>query len=165
MDNNQTKQAFAQEKVEQEKRDQDKCTHLAYGLLVRREHARQELYWKLKQRPSCKHVDLDVLLDQLEVENYLSDERYTEVAVRYDISKGYGPTKIAYRLREKSVNDVYIQRYLYAQDIDWVLLITTVRQKRFGVAIPNDLKARAKQSRFLAGRGFTTDMIRNELSL
>jgi regulatory protein len=158
MDNNQTKQ-------EQEKRDEDKCTHLAYGLLVRREHARQELYWKLKQRPSCKLVDLDVLLDQLEAENYLSDKRYAEVAVRYDLSKGYGPTKIAYRLREKGVNDVYIQRYLYAQDIDWILLITTVRQKRFGIAIPNDLKDRAKQSRFLAGRGFTTDMIRNELSL
>lgn len=165
MDNNQTKEALDQEKLAQEKRDQDKCTHLAYGLLVRREHARQELYWKLKQRPSCKHVDLDILLDQLEAENYLSDERYTEVAVRYDISKGYGPTKIAYRLREKGVNDVYIQRYLYAQDIDWSLLITTVRQKRFGIAIPNDLKDRAKQSRFLAGRGFTTDMIRNELSL
>jgi regulatory protein len=160
MDNNQTKEGS-----EQEQRDQDKCTHLAYGLLVRREHARQELYWKLKQRPSCRHVDLDILLDQLEAENYLSDERYTEVAVRYDISKGYGPTKIACRLREKGVNDVYIQRYLYAQDINWILLITTVRQKRFGIAIPNDLKDRAKQSRFLAGRGFTTDMIRNELSL
>jgi len=165
MDNHQTKQVLDQEKLEQEKRDQDKCTQLAYGLLVRREHARQELYWKLKQRPSCKQVDLDVLLDQLEAENYLSDERYAEVAVRYDISKGYGPTKIAYRLREKGVDDVYIQRYLYAQDINWILLITTVRQKRFGVTIPNDLKDRAKQSRFLTGRGFTTDMIRNELSL
>lgn len=145
--------------------EQDKCTHLAYGLLVRREHSRQELYWKLKQRPSCQQVDLDVLLDQLEAENYLSDERYAEVAVRYDISKGYGPTKIAYRLRQKGVNDQFIQRYLYTPDIDWVLLISTVRQKRFGVAIPCDIKDRAKQSRFLTGRGFTTDMIRNELSL
>jgi len=164
MDSKQTEQELDQ-KIEQEKRDQKHCTHLAYGLLVRREHARQELYWKLRQRPSCKQVDLDALLDQLEAENYLSDERYTEVAVRYDISKGYGPTKIAYRLREKGVNDVYIQRYLYAPDRDWILLMTTVRQKRFGVAIPRDIKDQAKQSRFLTGRGFTTDMIRNELFL
>lgn len=145
--------------------DQQKCADLAYGLLVRREHSRQELYWKLKQRLPCKQVDLDGLLDQLEAENYLSDKRYTEAAVRYDITKGYGPAKIAYRLREKGVNEVYIQRYLYAQDIDWVLLITTVRQKRFGVEIPRAIKERAKQSRFLAGRGFTTDMIRTELAL
>ena len=147
------------------KTNHEKCIHSAYAILVRREHSRQELYWKLKLRETCKEVDLDALMDRLEDDNYLSDERYAEMSVRYGISKGYGPVKIDYRLREKGIDDYLIQRYLNDETIDWYNLIHNVRQKRFGIAIPDDLKERAKQSRFLAGRGFKTDMIRTELAL
>ncbi len=147
------------------KTDHEKCVHSAYSILVRREHSRQELYWKLRQRETCQDVDLGALMDRLEDDNYLSDERYAEMSVRYGISKGYGPVKIAYRLRKNGVEDYLIQRYLNDDTIDWYTLIHNVRQKRFGIALPNDLKERAKQSRFLAGRGFKTDMIRTELAL
>lgn len=43
--------------------------------------------------------------------------------------------------------------------IDWTQVASELRARKFGEHLPNDFKERARQSRFLAGRGFNLDSI------
>ena len=44
--------------------------------------------------------------------------------------------------------------------VDWAEQARTVRQRRFGDQVPKNYKERARQSRFLQYRGFTSEQIR-----
>lgn len=141
---------------------QRRCLDVAYGLLARREHSRYELYKKLKQRDNCAEDNIDELLDLLAADNIQSDERFVESMVRSAINKGQGPLKIRYKLREHGVNSGLIAEYLDNADVDWMDILHQARCKRFGDAKPDDYPTQAKQSRFLAGRGFSAEMINKE---
>lgn len=141
------------------------CIDIAYSLLSRREHSRSELYRKLRSRNDCDEDDIDNLLDELENENLLSDERYTEMAVRSGLQRGHGRLKIRHKLRENGIASSLVTIYLDQADIDWYAHIHDVRLRKIGEELPQDYKERAKLSRFLAGRGFETEMIRAELDL
>ena len=54
--------------------------------------------------------------------------------------------------------------YLFDTEYDWALIVQGVREKKFGQELPNDYKDKAKQSRFLYGRGFDTELINIALS-
>ncbi len=127
-------------------------------LLARREHSRLELYNKLLQRdfePELVDPVLDLLID----ENLLSDSRFTENFIRYRLTKGQGPVRIRQELRQRGIEQVE----LTTDEQQWLQLAAEVRSKRFGDDMPNTLKDKAKQSRFLQYRGFTADQIRNVL--
>lgn len=127
------------------------------ALLSRREHSRLELSRKL-----ASHVDgpeqMDRVLDDLVREGWLSDERYAHSLV-HRRSATHGVARIASELRQSGVTDAAIA------DIRDTLRDTEfdrargVWKKRFGGLAPPDRQTFAKQARFLAGRGFSNDVI------
>ena len=131
-------------------------------MLVRREHSRRELQEKLLKKGCTEPVAAQVLND-LEAENLLSDERFTESLLRVRRDRGYGPLRILKDLREKGVAEDTITRRLDIASHDWIEDLKRVRLKKFGGRRPRSYSERAKQARFLQSRGFTMEQIREVL--
>ena len=131
----------------------------AIRLLAQREHSRQELARKLSRKHEISAEKLVSLLDGLEQAGYLDDRRYAEMYVRSSILRGHGPMKIGYAARDKGVDESLLREVLQSASVDWLQLAIEQREKKFGDEIPTDFKERARQSRFLAGRGFSIDTI------
>ena len=140
--------------------NETRCYQSAIGLLARREHSRLELINKLYHKPFSEGVNLESLCDSLEESNALSNERFVEMFVRSRVNRGQGEIKIRYELRQRGVHDVLVDSALQEADIDWLALAKKHREKRFGIEIPKAFKQRGRQSRFLAGRGFSGETIR-----
>lgn len=129
----------------------------ALRLLAGREHTRQELRGKL--RAHCEsEAELDALLDDLERRKLLSDERYAEARAR-QLGRKYGPARVAYDLRAKGVSAETVARTTSAQVTQEFERAQQAWARRFGAA-PRDPLEKAKQMRFLQGRGFSIDVIR-----
>lgn len=141
--------------------DKTKCLQAAIRLLSRREHSRKELARKLHGKDYLDTRHLDGILDQLEDSDYLNDQRFTEMFVRSRIARGQGAQKIQYELSQRGVAQSLIVQAMQTADVDWYILAKEQREKRFGVESPKDYKEQARQSRFLAGRGFTAEIIRS----
>lgn len=125
----------------------------AMRLLARREHSSQEL----KQKLAYKGFDsalLDTLIQDLRQEGLLSDERFAESYVRSRISRGYGPSRIRQELRQRGTNEEIIEATVIDNDEQWFELARSVRQKKFGMDSPQNLKEKLKQQKFLQYRGF-----------
>lgn len=136
-----------------------KAHHQAIRLLSQREHSRQELATKITRKHELDESDLNDLLDELEANGYLSDQRYAEMFVRSSVMRGHRQMKINYALRDKGVDDALAREAFEASDTNWLEQARYQREKKFGEEIPVDFKERARQSRFLAGRGFSIDTI------
>lgn len=99
------------------------------------------------------------MLDALEAERLLSDERYTEAYVHSRESRGFGPLRIRAELRERGVDAALVERYL---DQDRERVEARAREehrKKYGSRSPENHSERARQARFLQGRGFPGDVI------
>ncbi|HEX7029117.1 MAG TPA: regulatory protein RecX [Gammaproteobacteria bacterium] len=135
---------------------------LALGLLARREHSFHELAVKLAQRGLDDDV-IETALDALQAENLLSEERFVEQFVRSRIERGDGPMKIRAELAQRGIDLHRAEQEIEAQDPDWVQLADAQRRKRFGAEIPVEFAERARQARFLQGRGFGMGEIQRAL--
>jgi regulatory protein len=128
----------------------------AMRLLARREHSRLELARKLQP-----HVhegdDVESLLDELAAKGWLSDARFAEQAIRSK-ARRFGPLKLAHALRAKGVGDEAIAAGFRAAGVDGASRIDAVWKSRFR-APPGDHRERARQARFLQGRGFAADEV------
>lgn len=145
----------------------EKVRHLqarkkAMDLLARREHAVAELRRKLLGK-GFEAATVERVLAELQADGLLSDARFTEAYVRYRRNSGHGPQRIQQELRERGVSDETQAAWLDFTDPQWLELVEQTRRKRFGPAIPTDYKERARQSRFLQYRGFTSEQIRRAL--
>jgi regulatory protein len=128
----------------------------ALGLLARREHSRVELARKLA--PHGEADEIAALLDELERENLLSNARYTE-ALAISRAGRHGSLRLKADLRDKGVPEGLVAdavREARAHDPD---AARAVWAKKFG-RLPADAVERAKQMRFLVGRGFPLDVVR-----
>ena len=132
----------------------------ALKALGRREHSRQELQAKLQ--PFAEDPDeLNALLDELEKRGWLSEARFVEQLTTTRRRK-FGATRIVHELREKGVSDEAIsaaQSQLKAGEVD---AARAVWKKKFG-KLPRSLQERGKQARFLAGRGFSAEVVHQVL--
>jgi regulatory protein len=132
----------------------------ALKALGRREHSRQELQAKLL--PFAEVPDeLDALLDELEKRGWLSEARFVEQLTTTRRRK-FGAARIVHELREKGVSDDAIsaaQAQLKAGEVE---AARTVWKKKFG-KLPRSLQERGKQARFLAGRGFSAEVVHKVL--
>ncbi len=88
-----------------------------------------------------------------------SDERFTESFIHHSINKGQGPNKIIQELRQRGIDSILIEQYLESESIDWLSLAEEVRLKKYGEKLSDDYQNKAKQSRFLYSRGFTSEQI------
>jgi regulatory protein len=151
----------------------------AISWLAQREHSRVELRRKLLRRarldaaadgatpgPYAASADadmppieaeVDALLDWLEAHNYLSPARFAESRVHVRSAR-YGNLRIHQELARHAVE--------LDDDAAVALRVTELERARavwarkFGTSPPGDAAARARQMRFLAGRGFSADVIR-----
>lgn len=143
----------------------------AMDLLARREHSvgelRQKLLTFLHKKSEKNHYaseSVDRVIDELQGEGLVSDERFTEAFVRYRKNNGYGPMRIQTELRERGVSEKIQATYLDFTDPHWREQVAQVRIKRFGTDLPGDYKERSRQARFLQYRGFTADQIKQVLA-
>ena len=135
----------------------------AMDLLSRREHSRGELAGKLRRRAESPD-DLELVLDKLESDRLLSDERYVESFINARIGRGYGPVRIRQELQQKGVDSELIRNALEATDTDWSALAVESRLRKFGEGRPVDNRDRNKQMRYLQYRGFDMDCIRKAVA-
>jgi len=128
----------------------------ALRLLARREHSREELRRKLHTDDAAVQA-IESLLDELQEAGWLSEQRLAEQMVGAARAR-YGSRRVLQRLRQKGVTGDILERAansLKAQELDSARALW---RKRFGQA-PTNLQEKAKQSRFLAGRGFSSEII------
>jgi regulatory protein len=106
---------------------------------------------------------IEDLLETLSREGLQSDERFAESFVHHSINKGQGPNKIYQELRQRGIDSMLIEQYLESESIDWLSLAEEARLKKYGESLPDDYQNKAKQSRFLYSRGFTSEQISQAL--
>ena len=127
--------------------------------LSRREHATLELTQKLISK-GYEDDEVIAALERLSDQGLLSDARFTEAFINQRINRGSGPLKIRAELRQKGVSDAMIAEFLDERDPLWRETAQEVRSKKYGSELPADLKEKARQSRFLQSRGFSTEHTR-----
>jgi regulatory protein len=139
--------------------------------LSQREHSRIELRRKLLRAarrrdaaaaaegvdPADCGPEVDALLDWLAANRYLSEARFIESRV-HARSTRFGNRRIVQELAQHGAElDAGTAERLKASELDRA---RAVWQRKFGAAPAVDPAARAKQMRFLAGRGFSAEVIR-----
>ena len=128
----------------------------ALRLLARREHSRAELRRKLAPHVE-EGADLEALLDDFTRRGWLSEARFVEQTVRAKARK-FGPLKIAHHLREKGIDEAGIAQGLAQARAGEAEALEAAWRSRFGRA-PEDADGKARQVRFLQGRGFALESI------
>jgi regulatory protein len=133
----------------------------ALGYLARREHSRFELVRKL-EIAGFGAGDIHPLLDEFEQKNWLSDRRFAESWVA-DHRARAGSVKLAFELRQRGVGDAIIESVLANNRDSELERAREIWKKKFG-SVPFDTAEKAKQMRFLQGRGFSSSVIRQTLA-
>lgn len=128
----------------------------ALRYLAARDYSRQELAGRLL-RFAQEGDDLNALLDWLEAQGFLSDERFAYSLVRRRMAR-YGNSRIRQELRRYQVEDALLDEAMQALDGDEADRAYQVWEKKFG-QWPLDAKERARQMRFLGQRGFSAEAI------
>jgi regulatory protein len=132
----------------------------ALKLLALREHTRLELGRKLT-RYTEDEAEIARVLDDFERRGWLSEARAAAqiVAVR----RGrFGAQRIRQEMRQKGIADAAVAEALPGLRAGDLEAARAVWQKRFGTP-PQTMAERAKQVRFLQGRGFELETIRRVL--
>jgi regulatory protein len=130
----------------------------AVKLLKTREHARLDLERKLRHR--VYPVDaVAVVLDALEHDGLLSEDRLLETYVNERLEKGFGPLRIRVELQGKGLSDSSIEPNLRIDDAQLLALMTAAHDRRFGADSRGDRQTLAKRARFLEYRGFPSYLI------
>ena len=133
----------------------------ALAALARREYSRRELEAKLTAFAEDP-AEIPALLDDFEQRGWLSESRVVEqvVATR---RRRFGMRRIEQELREKGISDEAIEHARDEMKAGELDSARAIWQRKFGTA-PADARERARQMRFLQGRGFGSDTIRRLLS-
>jgi regulatory protein len=129
----------------------------ALKLLGRREHSARELERKLKAR-GISYEDAAVAVAHATTEDWQSDVRYAAMLVRTRIAGGYGPQRIEAELAVAGIPRERIRAALEEAAADWRALAVEAHAKKFG-SPPRSSAERARQYRYLQGRGFDSSQI------
>lgn len=131
----------------------------ALRLLARRDHCRAELARKLAPHAAAPET-VEALLDALSAEQLLSDSRYAGQRAQARAGR-YGNARLRQELRQRGVDDATADTALAGLD-DETARAHAIWLKKYGQA-PGDATERARQIRFLQGRGFSGETIRRVL--
>lgn len=135
----------------------------ALRYLAQREHSRAELARKLarhaEDRPDLPaQTQVEAVLDALAAAGLLSDRRAADALVSAQ-ARRFGNLRLRHALRERGVGADDAAAALAAVQGDELARAQEVWRRRFG-APAEDAAGRAKQARFLSGRGFAADVVR-----
>ena len=130
----------------------------ALRLLSQREHSRAELVAKL-----APHVqdgdDLAAVLDDLQARDFISEARVAESVVHRRAAK-LGTQRLVQELRGKGLDEDLVRATADRLRATELARAQAVWQQRFGGQPATRPEERARQMRFLAGRGFAGDVVR-----
>jgi regulatory protein len=128
----------------------------ALRLLTQREQSRLELYRKLTPHAESPE-QLESVLDRLQQEGWLSEERFAESLVRRRSAR-FGLRRIEQELQTHRLDPQVSAPVLATLRATERKRALDAWARRFGEAA-QDPTERARQQRFLAQRGFTADAI------
>ncbi len=104
--------------------------------------------------------EVDTLLSWLEARGYLSDARFVESRVATRAPR-FGNVRIENELRQRGVElDTDARQSLRDSEFSRA---REVWRRKYGGAAPVDSAAKVRQMRFLAGRGFSAEVVRQVL--
>ena len=132
-------------------------------MLNRREHGSAELRRKLRER-GCPDDEIEDALDQLADKGWLDDVRAAESLARHWARVGRkGPMRIAQELKARGFDGHAIAKGLEEAESegDWVSRCTRLVEQR---GVPEDWEGRQKLERWLRGRGFPHDVVKQALA-
>jgi len=132
----------------------------ALRYLSMREHSRLELARKLS-RYAEEGDDVEALLDFLEKNNWLSQERFAESLVNRRAGR-FGASRVLAELQQHGVQGDELAELKSSLHATEAGRARDVWRRKFGTP-PQDAAERAKQMRFLAQRGFSQGAIRAAL--
>jgi len=104
----------------------------------------------------------NALLERLEQDGFLNEERYTELFIRSKVrQKGWGPVKIRMELRRKNIDASLIEKYasLFQAEDQEELLNKWLSKKYKTITGDEPAKQREKLIRFGISKGFGTGMV------
>jgi regulatory protein len=133
--------------------------------LGKRDYSRVELGRKIlaySESLEINKADLELVLDELEEKDWLSDDRFSEQFVLSKKRK-FGARKIAHELKLRGVSESIISRVLRDIKDDEFLLAKKIWEKKFN-QIPIKIDEKAKQIRFMQSRGIEVAIIHQILS-
>ena len=132
----------------------------ALRMLARREYSRREMQDRLSSS-DVDDAEVQSVLDEFESKGWLSERRFVDAVVQTR-RRRFGAARVLHELRDKGVSEEGLANAREALADSEIEAARGVWQKKFGQR-PTTLAERAKQTRFLAGRGFSSDVIRNVL--
>ena len=130
----------------------------AIHFLAKRDLTRKELYLKLRRFSKDESL-IEGVLNNLENDTLLSNDRFIEGFIHSRIQKGHGPIRISRDLIKKGIDREKIRLELESTQIDWCAIAEKIRHKKFGSILTLASKDRTKQIRFLEYRGFPLNVI------
>ncbi len=146
----------------------------ALEYLGKREYSYVELAQKLKPYAVANAEDdfelepediddkIKIILDDFKARGWLSDKRFAE-QVSHARQRKFGSQRIANELRQKGVADEIITNAIASAKDNDLANAKAIWQKKYGQA-PKDKNEWAKQARFLQGRGFGFDIIKQVIA-
>ena len=102
-------------------------------------------------------LDIEVILDDFEARGWLSDERFAEALVRRR-SERYGTRKIQDELERAGVDSSKSAQLLKTLKETEYQRAYELWSRKFG-SLAQEQKERARQYRFLASKGFSSDVV------
>lgn len=129
----------------------------ALGHLARREHSRTELARKLAPHAAAP-AQLEALLDELQARKLLSQARFVESLARARGDR-FGAARVAQELRAHRIDGEVARATLAELRRTEFERARALWRRRYGAAA-GDRAERLRQMRFLAGRGFSAEVIR-----
>lgn len=131
----------------------------AVALLSRREYSRKELAAKLGLHAPEDPDVLAALLDDLQREGWLSDERYARSVLNQRASR-HGGRRILGDLRRQGVADELLEALGDdLRDTEYERALSVWRKRFDGKPPPVTPQEYARQARFLAARGFEGSVV------
>jgi regulatory protein len=135
----------------------------ALRYLAQREHSRAELERKLARfaedlPEASAQAQIAAALDELSAKGLMSEAR-AAAAVLSGQGQRYGTRRLKQTLQAKGLDGELVAHTLQQARSTELERAREVWRRRFG-ALAADAAGRAKQMRFLAGRGFEGDVIR-----
>jgi regulatory protein len=125
--------------------------------LARREHTRSELRRKLAPHEETEG-QLDALLDALQAQGFLSDERAAASLVHRRAAR-LGTQRLRQELQAKGLDASTVDAALEGLGGTELERARVLWERKFG-APAHDAAGRARQIRFLLARGFAADTVR-----
>jgi regulatory protein len=145
----------------------DNIKYQAQGILAHREHSEWEVRTKLN-RKGFSAEGVDEVIVWLKQEKLLDDERFAETYVEGVLrSKTVGPRWLVHKLQQKRVAHEIIEPAVYSVINDQrekALAREAATRWRIRQQMKNfDERARQRLMRFLVSRGFSVEVVQEEL--